>query len=1314
MTVIQRIQCKDCPEWFSYSEEVARQDRLLGRSPPERCPSCRPKHSKEYRSLGVSHYDVLQLRGEGCGGLAHYQRNRAPTRETSTERLPIEPFPIEAVIGSTEQPGTLLHGLLRDSRRVHLVVGPTGSGKSTWLPFRLLTCEELTARGPIVVTEPRIPATEAPPRFIAKMYYGDDRLVGPGLAIGYRYSEVGSTMMDVHANRLIFVTDGTLLHWLQSGEARRFSVAMIDEAHERSVNIDKILALLRLKRSQFPHLQVIIASATVDAEVFRHYFGGPDQVALYESQGFTYPILEVFADEIAISCPRTAWDSTNRPAAPGKASFRGVLASFREVFESSLFGGADAGQAGQAAVWEEVAEAERVDRLLGPLCWRHPDFPVDRLRYYPQFETLVWQGVMSEQDQARLAGATDDQDWQAAIATLAERSRRQRPVGPGVAIPITESIRGNQQQAAPGKPVKIGKEVRDRLIHACVDAVLGLIERDETEAQARHDRWGRRRELGWDDQLREPLPVGHILVFLPTSDNINRCADRLNKELARRGWHQDNRVLRFFREAPEQEKKLAMADSQPGEKVRKIVIGSNLAETSLTLDGLVYVVDSGLICEEYFDAAQGKQLPTILHSQAGCRQRAGRVGRKEPGEAYRLYTREELRRQAPFTTPQIARGNAESVLLDLVRAGLPPDAGQLARGLINPPSDAEMARSLSELRRFQALDPDGDVTHRGEELATIGGESFRAAQLLCEADRFGVLWEMAIFLAFMELRDCPAPPLNPVKDRVVPRDWLGLWAPTDQVIYDDADEEDHERGGPSPWDNPYLLAHTLGKRQALTANGLDDLELYLRLWQGWFSQPDANARRRWTRAHGVNPEALAKVENLLGLAPGAEKGTLRTFWAMEQKGLMRRDVDWVRLDAVRFLYAASVPQAIYERKSGDRFFRYGDSSKQRPGYFHQESVWAGTDAPARRLDGPVRRRYCAARTKPMGGQPILRHAVWLADDWLMGGAAPSFETSPIMLARRFAEFRDRARASLGQQPFQTGEAQAGLPTLPDFPIPNAEEVKGWIERYQPEIQQATPLRAKVAYIMHAPELCSRPVILVRVDEAVLPLEVVEQDASRLLAAIRIDQEIEVRLTVKGGRLWAKLASPAQPQATVVSLTPQPAPETSQRPPLKLMVNAEVARIQIDECFQGFMARITTTHHAGAEILISRPLSAASLSREAIIGRRLRARIHKHQDQRTYGKLLGWMDGERMLDIRDDWPAETVLEAEVVGPHPKHDYLVMVMVKGVAGVSYRWLAKLGGIAVQATPGRRLRVRVTAWQLERDSPWPRLNFVEWISP
>ncbi len=617
-----------------------------------------------------------------------------------------------------------------------------------------------------------------------------------------------------------------------------------------------------------------------------------------------------------------------------------------------------------------------------------------------------------------------------------------------------------------------------------------------------------------------------------------------------------------------------------------------------------------------------------------------------------------------------------------------------------------MARSLSELRRFQALDPDGDVTHRGEELAAIGGESFRDAQLLCEADRFGVLWEMAIFLAFMELRDCPAPPLDPVPGRVVPNQWLGLWEPTGQVIYDDADEEDNEHGGRSPWDDPYLLAHVLGKRQVLTASCLDDLELYLRLWQGWFSQPDA-ARRRWAHAHGVNPEALAKVENRLGLAAGAEKGTLRTFWAIEQKGLMRRDVDFVRLDAVRFLYAASVPQAIYKRKPDGRCFRYGDPSKQSPGYFHQESVWAAADAPVSRFDGQVTRRYCAARAKPISGRPILRHAVWLADDWLQGGATPSFEAAPIDLARRFAGFRDRARAFLGQHPFQTGEAQAGLPTLPDFPIPSAEEVNGWIERYQPEIQRATPLPARVAHIVHAPERCSRPVILVRIDEAMLPLEGERQDTARLLATLRADQEIEVGLVAKGGRLWAKPAAMAKPPAAVVPVASRPAPPPPQRPPLNLIVSAEVAGIQTDAGFHGFIARATSTRHVGAEIFIPRPLSVATLSREAIVGRRLRTRIDRYQDRRTCGKLLGWADGERMLDIADDWPVGTVLEAEVIGPH--NDFLVKVAVLGVAGASYRWLANLGGRAARALPDRRLRVRITEW---KDGPWPRLKFVEWI--
>ncbi|WP_410611092.1 S1 RNA-binding domain-containing protein [Amycolatopsis sp. lyj-109] len=161
-----------------------------------------------------------------------------------------------------------------DNHQVIVVAAPTGSGKSTFLPWRLLNPpaphpkDAVTRHGTIVVTQPRIEATQGIPRYIGEKLHG--ARVGAGLDIGFRHSSARDQADS--RNRLVYATDGTLVNMVRRGELAGCSVIIIDEAHERSLNIDLILALMRRELIALPQLRLLIVSATIDAAAFARFF----------------------------------------------------------------------------------------------------------------------------------------------------------------------------------------------------------------------------------------------------------------------------------------------------------------------------------------------------------------------------------------------------------------------------------------------------------------------------------------------------------------------------------------------------------------------------------------------------------------------------------------------------------------------------------------------------------------------------------------------------------------------------------------------------------------------------------------------------------------------------------------------------------------------------------------------------------------------------------------------------------------------------------------------------------------------------------
>lgn len=282
--------CKDCRREYGYSDSSYQGDLRRGNSRPERCPEHRKQHSLEIKSIASSHFGLVpktalrSILGEPY--LGHVDHGKRDLRSKE-----LQPDPSGMDIGITDKNIHDVYSALEDCQ-VLVIVGPTGSGKSTYVPYRLLNPlppyenDHFTQRGPIVVTQPRIQATAGLPNTVGKKLLGSS--VGPGFEIGYRHGDrTGKGGGDHYdpRNRLVFVTDGSLLNWIAEGRIGDFSVVMIDEAHERSCNIDLILGLIKRELLKYEYLKLIVASATIDAKSFVDYYKDTTSVRLLEFEG---------------------------------------------------------------------------------------------------------------------------------------------------------------------------------------------------------------------------------------------------------------------------------------------------------------------------------------------------------------------------------------------------------------------------------------------------------------------------------------------------------------------------------------------------------------------------------------------------------------------------------------------------------------------------------------------------------------------------------------------------------------------------------------------------------------------------------------------------------------------------------------------------------------------------------------------------------------------------------------------------------------------------------------------------------------------
>lgn len=216
---------------------------------------------------------------------------------------------------------------------------------------------------------------------------------------------------------------------------------------------------------------------------------------------------------------------------------------------------------------------------------------------------------------------------------------------------------------------------------------------------------------------------GDVLVFLPGAAEIRRVAAMLDE--GGLGSAGDPRVLPLYGELDAAAQDAAL-QPDPGGR-RRVVLATNIAETSLTIPGIRIVVDSGLVRRSLFDPATGmSRLETQRVARASAEQRAGRAGRVAPGVCYRLWSEDSQRSLAATTPAEILESDLAPLALELARWGT-TDAAALR--WLDPPPAATLGVARDLLRRLGAIDAHGRLLPHGRELASLPAHP-RLAQLL--------------------------------------------------------------------------------------------------------------------------------------------------------------------------------------------------------------------------------------------------------------------------------------------------------------------------------------------------------------------------------------------------------------------------------------------------------------------------------------------------------------------------------------------------------------------------------------------------------
>ncbi len=240
--------------------------------------------------------------------------------------------------------------------------------------------------------------------------------------------------------------------------------------------------------------------------------------------------------------------------------------------------------------------------------------------------------------------------------------------------------------------------------------------------------------------IEQKLP-GDILIFMPGKREISLTIENLLQIVDEKSLE----IIPLHAElSPEDQDKIFLPSTK-----RKVIVSTNIAETSVTIDGIIHVIDSGLIKQTRFDPKTGiEQLILVEHALSGLDQRKGRAGRTAPGYCYRLFTEQSLKARKKYQSPEIERSNLGQIVLAMKKVGI-EDIESF--DFLDHPGREAIHQALENLTLLGALDRQGRLTSIGEFMVDLGLEP-RLGRMVIEATQPGIncLNEITVIASFLE------------------------------------------------------------------------------------------------------------------------------------------------------------------------------------------------------------------------------------------------------------------------------------------------------------------------------------------------------------------------------------------------------------------------------------------------------------------------------------------------------------------------------------------------------------------------------------